>query len=393
MFIVQPTTSFGGQICEELNATVAGRRQWQSFEFAAAWLNHPGATTIQASARRFLADGGRIRATVGLDFSSTSYEGLAALLDLEDKRADIETYVFFDENRGCTFHPKVFLFSNAERARLLVGSNNMTGGGLSTNVEATLGITGTLGDETIQAARTALAAWRDERLEPRRARRLTSDFLKQLSERGYVRTEEEIRHARSKSSVATVSSGEPLFGRSPASPGNSVGGTRGPGSGGGKTTTSATGEVLLMRVRPRRKDEEGRGKQVQISLVVYRSAFWKEARVVVSDADGSRKTFGFNDNSGKPNTARFEAPEMLTMTNPVARFRWVDTAGSAGELVRELHYEIFDAESPDGAPIFARLKEGIATHPVTKRRVLSQDATVLSTSTLEIAQWYRLDPV
>jgi hypothetical protein len=118
---------------------------------------------IKDSARNFLAVAGCIRATVGLDFSSTSYEGLGSLLELESERADITTHVFFDEIRACTFHPKVFLFSNAERARLLIGSNNMTGGGLDTNVEAALRVAGALGNPTIRAARQTLEAWLDER--------------------------------------------------------------------------------------------------------------------------------------------------------------------------------------------------------------------------------------
>ncbi len=148
-----------------------------------------------------------------------------------------------------------------------------------------------------------------------------------------------------------------------------------------------------MRVRPRRPTTDSLGTQVQFSMVVYRSAFWKEATEIVSDADGSRKAIGFNYARGKPNTARFEAPEMLTMTNPVARFRWVDTGGSARKADRVLHYEIVDAERRDGAPILARLKEGIATPPLTDLGALGQDATVLSVKDLEKAQWYRLDPV
>lgn len=133
MFIVQPTSSFGDVIGEELRSEEAGQRQWQTFEFAVAWVNRPGAERIKEPMRAFLAAGGCIRATVGLDFGSTSYEGLGSLLDLEGEGTDITTHVFCDENPACTFHPKVFLFSNAERARLFVGSNNMTGAGLDTN--------------------------------------------------------------------------------------------------------------------------------------------------------------------------------------------------------------------------------------------------------------------
>ena len=387
MFIVQPDSSFGDLICRELDSKEAGQCQWQTFEFAAAWVNHPGAEWIKESARKFLAEDGCIRATVGLDFSSTSYEGLDSLLDLEGESADITTHVFFDENRACTFHPKIFLFSNAERARLFVGSNNMTGGGLNTNVEAALGVTGAWDDGTMRAARQTLAAWRDERMDSR-TRRLTPQFLEELLQRGYVRTEEQIRARRISDAGSGSSQGEPLFGRSKSRAGKPVRGAVARASGGAHTSGSGSGEVLLMRVRPRRD-----GKQLQISMGVLEASFMNGAGEVVS-SDGSRREIGYNEANGVRNTARFEAPEMRGMKNPVARFKWVDVGDSGSEAERVLQFELFDADSGgEGAKIFRRLEEGIATPPVTNLEQLSQEGTVLSKSDREIAQWYRLDSV
>ena len=72
MFIVQPTSNFGDLICEELISEEAGQLQWHTFEFAVAWLNYSGAESIRGSVREFLANGGCMHATVGLDFGSTT---------------------------------------------------------------------------------------------------------------------------------------------------------------------------------------------------------------------------------------------------------------------------------------------------------------------------------
>jgi hypothetical protein len=48
-----------------------------------------------------------------------------------------EAFVFHDERPG-TFRPKLCLARGAQRARLIVGSSNLTRGGLFANVEATL---------------------------------------------------------------------------------------------------------------------------------------------------------------------------------------------------------------------------------------------------------------
>ncbi|MDO9359970.1 MAG: phospholipase D family protein [Polaromonas sp.] len=386
MLIFQPMSSFGDLICEELTSEEHGQGQWHTFEFAVAWVNYYGAEKIIAAAQVFLTNGGSIHATVGLDFGSTTYEGLSSLLDLEDGGANITTHVFFDENSACTFHPKVFLFRNTGSACLYVGSNNMTGAGLETNVEATLGFKGAVDSETIRQALQALAAWRDEGSESRTLR-LTRGLLEQLVDRHYVLTEEELRQRRNTERNSRSSRGKPLFGRSPSRP-------RKPGRGlagqGGEVTTapSILREALLMRVRPRRN-----GKQLQISMRLLEASFIQGAEEVVSIA-GIRREIGFNVARGVRNTARFEAPEMMGMQNPVARFQWVDASIPGQQAQRNLQYEVFDAaNNAEGARIFKKLEEGISSPPVTNLGNLSQGGTVISTSNRASAQWYRLDSV
>jgi len=390
MFIVQPLLKFGEVICEQLHLVEGGHRKWRSFEFAVAWVNYRGAVRVRDSATDFLAAGGTIRATVGLDFSSTSYEGLFVLMELESSGADITTHVFYDENPVCTFHPKVFLFGNEEESLLIVGSNNMTGAGFKTNIEAALGVTAESSDQTMRAARQTLAAWRDDSTETR-SKRLTRELLEQLRERGYVRTEEEIRNARQSRGGGRLPAYEPLFGKSETPSSIDDRGTGGVHSGGEHTSSGTSTEVLLMRVRPRRT-----GTQLQISMLVHQGAFMNNATEVISDADGTCRPIGYDfthrDGRSVPNLARFEAPEMARMTNPVARFRWVPGNESENEEPRGLYYDIFDADSDDvGRRIYARLREGILYPPVTNLRKLSQTTTVLSKRDISIAQWYRLD--
>jgi hypothetical protein len=322
--------------------------------------------------------------TVGLDFGRTTYEGLSRLLELEPG-ADMHTYVFFDENPACTFHPKVFLFSNDDEAYLMVGSNNMTGAGLGTNVEAALSFSATLRDETILGAFTALAAWRDEQSDSR-VRRLTPELLEQLRDRRYVLTEEEIRTRRNVDDGLRAAMAQPLFGRSSIRPLRPGGQTPGSTRLAGRTTGSALGEVLLMRVRPRRN-----GNQVQISMKILDASFMNGVEEVVS-VDGVRRRIGYNLARGLRNTARFEAPEMSSMQNPVARFQWVNIGrpGRGPDIV--LQYEIFDAaHDVRGSAILRKLEDGIANPPLTNLEELSQEETVLSIANLTSAQWYRLD--
>jgi len=150
-------------------------------------------------------------------------------------------------------------------------------------------------------------------------------------------------------------------------------------------------ESLLMRVRPRRD-----GTQLQISMTIHRAAFMNHVDYVISSADGNRRPIGYDYVNRKGervvNLARFEAPEMEDMSNPVARFQWIEVDNNDGNAERVLQYEIFDADrGGEGANIYAKLAEGISTPPVTNLQLLSRELTVLSKSNRAIAQWYRLE--
>ncbi len=384
MLFFQPNHSFGNKICDELNAKISGKSKWNNFNIAVAWINNAGLKNIYEPVRNFLNNKGTIIITVGLDFGSTSYEALNLLLGLEDGEANITTYVFFDENHACTFHPKVFLFTNKEKAHLLVGSNNMTGAGLDTNVEAALGFSGTVQDEIIREAHQMLATWCDVKSDTR-IRRLTVELLEQLRIYGYVQTEAELR-SRRKVEVQTKSPiRKPLFGRSNNRKRKVTTELSNDDGGFLDHKYTSVGDILLMRVRPRRN-----GQQLQISMLLH-SKFMQGVDKVVSP-DDSKKDIGYNKAKGINNTARFEAPEMINMKNPVARFWWIVKKDNSHKTKKDLHYEIFDADNdPTGILIFEKLKSGIKSPASTNLEKLSHQETIISKSNQEIAQWYRLD--
>lgn len=69
---------------------------------------------------------------VGIDQEGTSKEALEEILNL-----DIDSYIFY-QNESPIFHPKIYLFEGDQGVKLIVGSSNLTGRGLFTNVESSL---------------------------------------------------------------------------------------------------------------------------------------------------------------------------------------------------------------------------------------------------------------
>jgi hypothetical protein len=145
--------------------------------------------------------------------------------------------------------------------------------------------------------------------------------------------------------------------------------------------TSISPDSLYMRILPRRD-----GTQVQISMIVLDSTFFGNTTELVT-ADGGTRTIGF-DKADRgitrvANNARFEAPEIGSMSTPVAQF-YRDAEG-------RLHFRAYDADSDAvGRDIYSYLVEGVQTPALTNLRRLSTSTTVQSKGALASAQLYRL---
>jgi HKD family nuclease len=100
-----------------------------------AWVRRSGLSVIEDSLRAFTGRGGRSALFVGIDQGLATRQGLELALQIFDA-----VYVVHDESAGGrrTFHPKVYVASKPDVARVFVGSNNLTPGGLQANYEAAL---------------------------------------------------------------------------------------------------------------------------------------------------------------------------------------------------------------------------------------------------------------
>ena len=105
----------------------------ESLDIVTAWVKRSGVDAVSRALKAVRSRGVATRAIVGISLGGTSRQGLEALLDCVD-----EVYIY--QHSGRTFHPKVYRASNSESACTLVGSHNLTAGGVANNFEA-----GTLG--------------------------------------------------------------------------------------------------------------------------------------------------------------------------------------------------------------------------------------------------------
>ncbi len=136
---------------------------WTSFRACVAYLKQSGskhiATDLFAFTRR---PGTRARLAVGISSQGTSLEGVQDLWRVLTGHGDFYIVHEGAGGRG-SFHPKGYVFSNATKARLLIGSANLTEGGLFTNHELSVALDLDLSDKAaaafFQEVTTAFDAW------------------------------------------------------------------------------------------------------------------------------------------------------------------------------------------------------------------------------------------
>lgn len=99
------------------------------FVAVTAWVRESGMRLLVPSLQAFAARGGSSLLVFGVDLAGTSRQGV------ELARAHFsELYVVHDPT-GRTFHPKIYYAAGRETTYVLLGSNNLTAGGLWHNYE------------------------------------------------------------------------------------------------------------------------------------------------------------------------------------------------------------------------------------------------------------------
>ena len=135
---------------------------WTNFRAAVAFVKRSGVQHIEQSLAEFAARGD-VQIIVGIDHGGTSFEGLQDLLAAVLPAGRV---VVFHNPGSLTFHPKLFLFKSDTAAELLIGSGNLTAGGLYNNYEVGVSYSLDLGQaddaEVLGSVEHLLDAWSDE---------------------------------------------------------------------------------------------------------------------------------------------------------------------------------------------------------------------------------------
>jgi len=138
----------------------------EKLDFLVAFAKSSGLGTILLSLQRGLASGLKARVAVGLDFYLTEPQLLRKLLKIAGQFED--NFRLYVSNSDYTFHPKIYAISGESGSTVLIGSANLTGGGMLYNHEASAQI-----DDPTNKLSRAVAKQMDELVEDEEIVQLT----------------------------------------------------------------------------------------------------------------------------------------------------------------------------------------------------------------------------
>ena len=130
-FLAQPFPSFGGSTATWLTDVLVNSSATR-LQLAVAWVKRSGLARLNDSLAAFRQRGGEASAIVGIDEGGATAQGLRLAMEVFD------SVHIYHERGSRTFHPKVYLASGATMANILIGSSNLTAGGLFSNNEVGL---------------------------------------------------------------------------------------------------------------------------------------------------------------------------------------------------------------------------------------------------------------
>jgi HKD family nuclease len=148
-----------------------------------AWAKESGLQHIRPNLQAFRARGGKARILLGIDADGATFEGLYAAIDDFD-----EARVLFNASSR-TFHPKLYMITGETASAVIIGSANLTKGGLVSNYEAGIYLELDLGDDSDAQKHKALTDYIKRLHDDGTTRLLDKDLIQQLPDYFHIGSE------------------------------------------------------------------------------------------------------------------------------------------------------------------------------------------------------------
>ena len=128
--------------------------QSQDVRIAVAFVSRSGLALLKPALERALETRSKLEFLVGLDMRTTEPQALEMLYELSQRHPNVAMYCYASLGSAVIYHPKLYLLKANDDVTCIIGSSNLTVGGLRKNIEVNVVIDGTAFDEPISDAYT-----------------------------------------------------------------------------------------------------------------------------------------------------------------------------------------------------------------------------------------------
>ncbi len=123
--------------------------QASDIRMAVAFMSRSGLRLLDASVQAALQAGASLEFLVGLDMQTTEPAALQDIYNLSLANERVSLYCYSGLEGVPVYHPKLYLLRAGEGVTAVIGSSNLTAGGLRTNIEINVLIQGNTLDDAI----------------------------------------------------------------------------------------------------------------------------------------------------------------------------------------------------------------------------------------------------
>lgn len=195
-----------GSIGPDLAAALSSDR-WTSFRAAVAFAKRSGVRHLAGPLFNFAQrPETTVKISIGISSQGTSLEGLQDLWRVTANQGEI--FVFHEGAAAGSFHPKLYLFESDSEALAVVGSSNLTEGGLFSNHEVSVvgSLTTGADDPMINELRAALDYWQ---MSGDNCKLVTPALMQELHDQGDLPSEQQMSAGVAASRSATRGASRP----------------------------------------------------------------------------------------------------------------------------------------------------------------------------------------
>ena len=124
----------------------------EEIKIAVAFVSRAGLGLLEDSISNALSKGATAEFLIGMDMHATEPKALHQLYEMTIQLSSVKLYCSASLRRGAIYHPKMYLLKQGSASTIVIGSSNLTRGGLKSNVEVNVALSGSETDEAISDA-------------------------------------------------------------------------------------------------------------------------------------------------------------------------------------------------------------------------------------------------